>query len=155
MPLFKTKGQKFLHCPRTEGQRDKLEIMPWDGTGCRKSLFFCQNLGWDGTAKIWDETRDKTGQSRKGRSKTGKRCSKTENDVLKQEKDVLKQEIWSFYLKNFNSFCPGTSRDRGFCPGTFAPALVPGQRDTGTRKFFCPGTSRGTSRPLETLVCTI
>jgi hypothetical protein len=77
----------------------------------------------------------------------GKRCSKTENDVLKQEKDVLKQEkdvlkqkIWSFYFKNFNSFCPGTSRDRGFCPGTFAPALVPGQRDTGTRKFFCPGT---------------
>ena len=26
------------------------------------------------------------------------------------------------------------------CPGTFAPALVPGQRDTGTRKFLCPGT---------------
>ena len=39
-----------------------------------------------------------------------------------------------------NWFCPGTSRDRGVCPGTFAPALVPGQRDTGTRKFFCPGT---------------
>ena len=58
----------------------------------------------------------------------------------------------------------GTSRDRGFCPGTFAPALVPGQRDTGTRKKFCPGTkgqrdvpvcpgtSLGTSRPVETLV---
>jgi hypothetical protein len=25
-------------------------------------------------------------------------------------------------------------------PGTFAPALVPGQRDTGKRKKFCPGT---------------
>ena len=37
-------------------------------------------------------------------------------------------------------FCPGTSRDRGVCPGTFAPGLVPGQRDTGTRFFFCPGT---------------
>ena len=37
-------------------------------------------------------------------------------------------------------FCPRTSRDRGFCPGTFAPALVSGQRDTGTRIFFCPGT---------------
>ena len=99
-------------------------------------------------------TRDKTGQSRKRQSRTGRRCSKTENDVLKQEKDVLKQEkdvlkqekdvlkqkTWSFYLKIFNSFCPGTSRDRGFCPGTFAPALVPGQRDTGTRNFFCPGT---------------
>ena len=63
-------------------------------------------------------------------------------------------------------FCPGTSRDREVCPGTFAPALVPGQRDTGTRKMslsrdkgtagrplpVCPGTSRGTSRPVETLV---
>ena len=44
------------------------------------------------------------------------------------------------FLKFFKSFCPGTGRDRGVCPGTFAPALVPGQRDTGTRKFFCPGT---------------
>ena len=96
--------------------------------------------GQAGTTKIRDGTRDKMGQSRKGHSKTGKRCSKTENDVQKQEKDVLKQKMWSFYLKIFNSFCPGTSRDRGFCPGTFAPALVPGQRDTGTRKFFCPGT---------------
>ena len=65
---------------------------------------------------------------------------KQEIVVLKQENDVLKQEIWSFFSKNLNSFCPGTSRDRGFCPGTFAPALVPGQRDTGTRKLFCPGT---------------
>ena len=35
---------------------------------------------------------------------------------------------------------PGTSWDRGVCPGIFAPALVPGQRDTRTRKFLCPGT---------------
>ena len=48
----------------------------------------------------------------------------------------LKQEIWSFLLNFFNSFCPGTSRDRGFCPGTFAPALVPGQRDARTRFFL-------------------
>ena len=41
--------------------------------------------------------------------------------------------------KSVDSFCPGTSRDRGVCPGTFAPALVPGQRDSGT------------SRPVETL----
>ena len=45
-----------------------------------------------------------------------------------------------FFLKLFSAFCPGTSRDRGICPGIFAPALVPGQRDTGTRKFLCPGT---------------
>ena len=51
-------------------------------------------------------------------SKTENDVLKQEKDVLKQEKDVLKQKIWSFYLKIFNSFCPGTSRDRGFCPGT-------------------------------------
>ena len=44
------------------------------------------------------------------------------------------------FLKIFKLFCPGTGRDRGVCPGTFAPALVPGQRDIGTRKIFCPGT---------------
>ena len=120
--------------------------------------------GKAGIAKIRDETgrdsqnpqRDIMGQGRKRCSKTEKRCCKPEKDVLKQEndvlkqekgvlkqeKDVLKQKIWSFYLKIFNSFCPGTSRDRGFCPGTFAPALVPGQRDTGTRKMFCPVTKK-------------
>ena len=35
-------------------------------------------------------------------------------------------------------FVPG--RPRRVCPGTFAPALVPGQRETGIRKKFCPGT---------------
>ena len=99
----------------------------WDGPGQAK--FGTERAG---TAKIWDWTWDKMGQSRKG-------CSKTEKDVLKQENDVLKQEIWSF-LKNFNSFCPGMSWDRGVCPGFFAPALVQGQRDTGTRILFSPGT---------------
>ena len=28
-----TTGQKFLHCPGTKGQRDKLKILPRDGTG--------------------------------------------------------------------------------------------------------------------------
>ena len=61
----------------------------------------------------------------------------------------------------FNSFCPGTSRESGVCPGTFAPALVPGHRDkkiflsrdketTGHPVPVCPGTSC----PLETLVLT-
>ena len=30
--LFGTKGQKFLHCPGTKGQQDKLKILPSDGT---------------------------------------------------------------------------------------------------------------------------
>ena len=60
--------------------------------------------GRAGTAKIWDRMQDKTGQRRKGRSKAGK-------DILKQENNVLKQEIWSFFLKFYDSFCPGMSRD--------------------------------------------
>jgi hypothetical protein len=40
----------------------------------------------------------------------------------------------------FFTGCPVLSRDRGVCPASFAPALVQGQRDTGTRKFFCSGT---------------
>ena len=40
------------------------------------------------------------------------------------------------------------AREKGVCPGTFAPALVPGQRDAGTRIFFVPGQrDNGTSRP--------
>ena len=49
--LFRTKGQKFLHCPVTKGQQDKLKIWPWDG------------MGWDGLGKPvniqdgkWDRT---------------------------------------------------------------------------------------------------
>ena len=33
MGLFRTKGQKFLHCPGTKGQQDKLKILPWHETG--------------------------------------------------------------------------------------------------------------------------
>ena len=33
MQLFGTTGQKFLPCPGTKGQRDKLKILPRDGTG--------------------------------------------------------------------------------------------------------------------------
>ena len=97
MQLFGTKGQKFLPCPGTKAQRDKLKILPRDGSGQPKF-----GTRWAGTAKIRDETRDNTGQSRKGHSKTGKRFSKTENDVPKQDKDVvklgkddLKQKVWS------------------------------------------------------------
>ena len=36
--LFGTKGQKFLHCPGSKGQRDKLKILPRDGSGF---LTFC------------------------------------------------------------------------------------------------------------------
>ena len=65
--LFGTKGQKFLHCPETKGQQDKLKILPRDGRGQPKF-----RTGRAGIAKIWDRTRDKTGQSRKGRIQQNK-----------------------------------------------------------------------------------
>ena len=50
-----TMGQKFLHCPGTKGQRDKLEILPRDRTGRA------------GTAKIrdgMDQDSQKPGQDK-------------------------------------------------------------------------------------------
>ena len=35
-------------------------------------------------------------------------------------------------------FFPRMSRDRGFCPGIFSPALALGQRDIETRKYLYP-----------------
>ena len=88
-----TTGQKFLHCPGTKGQRDKLKILPRDGT-VRDS----QNPGRDGPGQPNSGTGHGTKRDRaeKGCSKTEKDVLKQENDVLKQENDVLKQEIWSF-----------------------------------------------------------
>ena len=68
-------GQKFLHCPGTKGQRDKLKILPRDGTG-RDS----QNSGRDGP-----------GQQKSGTGRGTKR-DRAEKDVLKQKNDVLKQK---------------------------------------------------------------
>ena len=73
--LFGTMGQKFLHCPGTKGQQDKLKILPRDGTG-RDS----QNSGRDGP-----------GQPKSGTGRGTKR-DRAEKDVLKQENDVLKQK---------------------------------------------------------------
>ena len=75
MQLFGTKGQKFHRCPGTKGQRDKLKILPRDGTG-RDS----QNSGRHGP-----------GQPKSGTGRGTKR-DRAEKDVLKQEMDVLKQE---------------------------------------------------------------
>ena len=67
-------GQKFLHCPGTKGQRDKLKILQRDslsnsGTG--------HGMGWYKILTACPVLWDKTGQSRKGHSKTEKGCSKT------------------------------------------------------------------------------
>ena len=75
MKLFGTTGQKFHHCPGTKGQRDKLKILPRDGTG-RDS----QNPG-----------RARPGQPKTGTGHGTKR-DRAEKDVLKQKKDALKQK---------------------------------------------------------------
>ena len=81
MQLFGTTEQKFLHCPGTKGQWDKLKILPRDGTG-RDS----QNSGQDGPG----QQKSGTGRGTK-RDRAEKDVLKQENDVLKQKKDVLKQ----------------------------------------------------------------
>ena len=68
------------------GQQDRSSFIVQGQRDNGTSLKSCQGMGQAGIAKIWDETRDKTGQSRKGCSKTEKGCSKTEKDVLKQER---------------------------------------------------------------------
>jgi hypothetical protein len=76
MQLFGTKGQKFLHCPGTKGQRDKPKILLMDGTG-----WDSQNLGRDGP-----------GQPKSGTGHGTKR-DRAVKDVLKKENDVLKQKM--------------------------------------------------------------
>ena len=87
MQLFGTKGQKFLYCPGTEGQQDKLKILQRDGTS-RDS----QNLGRDGP----EQPKYRTGHGTKP-DRAEKDVLKQEKDVLKHENDVQKQEICSFF----------------------------------------------------------
>ena len=136
-------GQRDRRSFVVPGQRDKLKILPRDGTagiasqnpgwdvGRDRVLLFCQGTGRDGiltACPIPEYPGTTTGQK-------GKKSKKI-------------QFFWSV-----------TSRNREVCPGIFDAALVPGQRDSGTRIFFCPGTKgrrdkdiflsrdNGTSRP--------
>ena len=51
MQLFGSKGQKFLHCPGTKGQRNNL-AMGRDRPGQARTA--CQNLGRDSGPRAWD-----------------------------------------------------------------------------------------------------
>ena len=51
-----------------------------------------------------------------------------------------KRQFLTFFEKKFANQIVVLSRDRRVCPRIFAAALVPGQRDRGIRKLFCPGT---------------
>ena len=68
-------GQRDRSSIIVPGQRDKLKILPWDGTG-RDS----QNPGRNGPGQ------PKTGTGR------GTKRDRAEKDVLKQKKDALKQK---------------------------------------------------------------
>ena len=169
--LFRKKGQKFLHCPGKKGQRDKLNILLQDslsksGTGRRKGrlLFFCQNPG------------QATGQSLLFSMIS---CVRTSFPVLERpflfqnilfcfetsffcfrtsfscflcsfEKVILSQDIpgqRSLFQYFCSCLCPGTKgqQDKG-------PFLSWNKGTTGRLVQDCPGTSRRTSPPLETLV---
>ena len=67
-----TMGQKFLHCPGTKGQWDKLKILPRAGTGRAGTVRYeiLTVCPVDGTKR-----------------------DREEKGILKQEKDVLKQKM--------------------------------------------------------------
>ena len=137
MQLFGTKVQKFLHCSRTKGQRDKFKILPQAGTDR-------DSLSKSGTGP-------RTGQSLFFSMIS---CFRTSFPVLKRPFSIL--EILSCFRMSFSclrmSFsCFLVFWKSDFCPGIFAPALVSGQRDNKTRKYFCPRTSH----PLETQLDTL
>ena len=74
MQLFRTKGQKFLHCFGTKG---KAQNLAKGRDGPRQPVKIQNRTRQDGTVPIFDSLflpvpGDKTGQSRKGCSKTGK-----------------------------------------------------------------------------------
>jgi hypothetical protein len=72
-------GQKFLHCPRTKGQQDKLKILPRDGKD------------WNSLSK--SSTGHGTGQNFDSCPVPSRRTKedRAEKDILKQQKDILKQ----------------------------------------------------------------
>ena len=108
------------------GQRDKLKILPWDGTGrdilsqsgtghgTRQSLFFCQNLGQDWTIAI----------------------SKCPFSALEPPFPFL------FFVYFGKLFCPGTEgQAQNLAMGQDGPGqLVKIQDRTrdGKRTYFCP-----------------
>ena len=122
MQLFGTKGQKFHHCPGTKGQRDKLKILPRDGTG-RDS----QNSGRDGP-----------GQPKSGTGHGTKR-DRAEKDVQKQE-IIEKKPIFSTLFLSFLS--RGTSRDGTGHPVKIPARPVPWQDFELVPLSLCPGTMK-------------
>ena len=105
MQLFRTKGQKFLHCPGTTGQAQNLakgRNGTRDGTGRDAGRDGTRDGTWDGTLDTgWDEGQDARWDKiltavpslKTNSDRAEKDVLKQEKDVLKQEKEILKQEI--------------------------------------------------------------
>ena len=58
--LFGTKGQKFIHCPRTKGRWDKLKVLPWTSRDSQPNSG--RDAGGDNhcfSVKIQDNGRDR------------------------------------------------------------------------------------------------
>ena len=79
-------------------------------------------------------------------------CRRREKKSVKcqQQPKDKKMQLSAINAQNRKGFCPGTSRDRGVCPGTFTPVLVPGQIDTGTRKMSL-SRDKGTTGQAQNL----
>ena len=179
MQLFGTKAQKFIHCPKPKGTTGQAQNFAtgrdWPGRAGTTS----QNLGWDRVLMFCH------GKGRDGiysacpipsRKIPGQPWGKREKIVIKSKFLKKKGRIFfAFFcrLKILGLFW--TSQDRGVCPGMFAAALVPTQKDSGTRSLFlslekgrldketylswdngtmgCPVPDcPGTSCPMETLL---
>ena len=126
MQLFGTKGQKFLHCPGTKGQRDKLKILPRDGTGR-------DSLSKSGTGRG-------TGQSLFFSMIS---CFRTSFPVL--ERPFLFWNVLSCFRTSFSCYrtsfyCFGTSFSCFLC--SFGKVIlsrdVPGQRSLSRDFCSCP-----------------
>ena len=122
---FRDKGTEVSSLSQDKGTTERAQNLArgqdslsksWTGQDTGQSIFFCQNPGRDGISCFF-----------------------------------LFQNILSCFRTSFNCFRTSfsfffffgkviLSRDRKVCHRIFSPAFVPGQRDNGTRNYFCPGT---------------
>ena len=133
MQLFGTRRLKFLHCPRTKGQRDKLKILPRAGTG-RDSLIKIRDGRQDGTITIF-------------LSKLGT-VLEHRFPVLEHPFPLLEHLFPVFCFWWESEFVPGHPGIEEFFPRFLLLPLSRDKGTTGQRNIFVLG------RPLETLVCT-
>ena len=118
MQLFGTKGQKFCCCPGIKGQWCKLKIFPRDWLGQPIKI---QNPGRD-----------------VGRDRVLIFCRATGWDRI-----FTARPVPEYLTRQRGKKCKKISifeKQKQNCPGIFVAVLVSGQRDSGTRNFFCPGT---------------